>query len=63
MSCHTWSREGVQQDTATVGPVAVAGGAKMGIRGNEYSWGCQMDGHNLGVLGVGLAAAFAPHYE
>lgn len=56
-------REGVQQDTATLGLVAAAGGAEMGIGGNEHSRACRVDGHSLGILGPVNAAAFAPHYE
>ena len=35
----TWMREGVQQDTGTLGTVAPVGGAEMGVGGDEHARG------------------------
>lgn len=56
-------REGVQQHPGTAGIVAPVRGAEMGIGGNKNSRGLRVDGDRLGILCLGFAAAFAPHYE
>ena len=56
-------REGVQQDTGTLGTVAPVGGAEMGVGGDDHSRGPRVDGDSLGILCLGLDATFAPHNE
>ena len=60
LASHTWAREGVDQDAAAGGRVAVVGGADPSIGGDQHSGGSRVDS---GSRGPDLAAASAPQQD